>query len=218
MNSLDLFFLVVLGIGVWRGFRSGLAKQLVATIGLFLAFVIAAGLMGPVGSAVVERIGFSERTAPVVGFVVLFAGILGGVAAIGHAFRKGLEAIKLSSVDTMAGAFLAGLKAALSLSILLLVTGFSPMPGGGPWLIGEETRDNSVLCEPLRAVAPQVWNILQAVAPGIQDALFEKFNSWQEGRDNPDAAPSEESVLSITVGGALPILQQSALRHRSARS
>ncbi len=183
MNTLDIFFLAVIGFGVWRGYRSGLAKQLVSTIGLFLAFVVGAALMGPVGSAAVERIGFSERIAPIIGFIVIFAAILGGVAVIGYAFRKVLEAIKLASVDTMAGSLLGGLKSALGLSIFLLITGFSPRPGGDPWLIGGETRDGSVLYEPLQAVAPETWDLLQALTPGLQDALLNKFNNWHESRD-----------------------------------
>lgn len=195
MNTLDFFFLAVMGFGVFRGYRSGLAKQLIATIGLFLAFVVGVALMGPVGSAVVERIGFSERTAPIIGFIVIFAGILGGVAAIGYAFRKGLEAAKLSSVDTLAGALLGGLKSAFGLSILLLVTGFSPRPGGDAWLIGSEIRRESALCEPLQAVAPETWRVVQAIAPGLQKALLDKFNSWQESRE--EAVPG---VLTMDQG------------------
>ncbi len=187
MTTLDFFFLAVIGFGVFRGYRSGLAKQLLATVGLFFAFVFGAALMGPVGSAVVERIGFSDRIAPIIGFIVIFAAILGAVAAIGHAFRKGLEAARLSSIDTMSGALLGGLKSAFSLSILLLVTGFSPRPGGDAWLIGSEARAESLLSDPIEAVAPETWNILQAITPGIQDALLDKFNSWQESRE--DGAP-----------------------------
>ncbi len=184
MNALDIFFLAAIGIGVWRGYRSGLAKQLVSTVGLFLAFIVGSSLMGPVGSMVVEKIGFSERVAPVIGFIVVFAGILGGVAAIGYAFRKVLEAAKLSSVDTLAGSLLGGLKSALSLSILLLISGFSPSPGGEPWLIGSESREGSVLYEPLEAFGPETWNFIQVFTPGVQDALLDKFNSWRENREN----------------------------------
>ena len=89
---LDFFLLAMIGIGVWRGLRTGLGRQIVSTVGVFLAFIIGAALMGAVGSTVVESIGVSDRTAPVVGFVVVFAAVLGGVAAVGHGFRKTLEA------------------------------------------------------------------------------------------------------------------------------
>ena len=159
---------------------------------MFFAFIIGAALMGPVGSTVVESLGVSDRTAPIVGFVVVFSAVLGGVAAVGHLFRKTLEAFKLSALDNMAGALLGGLKAALSLSILLMVTGFSPTPGGNPWVIGIETREDSLLYEPVRALAPETWHLIEAVTPGIQQALADKFNAWDESRrDEGDGLPSE---------------------------
>jgi membrane protein required for colicin V production len=190
-NLLDLFLLAMIGVGVWRGLMIGLGRQLVSTVGLLLAFVVGAALMGPVGEMVVASLGVSERTAPVVGFVVLFAAVLGAVAAVGHAFRRVLEAVKLSSVDRMAGALLGGLKAALSLSIFLTVTAFSPLPGGTPWLIGAETREGSLLYGPVQAVGPEVWRLVQAVTPGLQEALTEKFNAWEEGREKEAAGQPE---------------------------
>jgi membrane protein required for colicin V production len=184
LTWLDLFLLALIGVGVWRGYATGLGHQLVSTVGLFLAFIVAAALMGPVGETVVASLGVSERTAPVVGFVVVFAAVLGVVAAVGHTFRKVLEAVKLSAVDRMAGAFLGGLKAALGLSIFLTVTAFTPFAGGAPWLIGAETREGSLLYEPVQAVGPEVWGLVRAVTPGIQQALTEKFNAWEEGSED----------------------------------
>jgi len=190
-NLLDLFLLATIGLGVWRGLATGLGRQLVSTVGLFLAFVVGAALMGPVGEAVVASLGVSERTAPVVGFVVVFAAVLGGVAAVGHASRKVLEAVKLTAVERMAGALFGGLKGALSASIFLTVTAFTPMPGGSPWLIGAETREGSVLYEPVQAVGPELWRLVQTVTPGIQEALTEKFNAWEAGRDKEEAGQPE---------------------------
>ena len=190
-NLLDLFLLAMIGIGVWRGFATGLGKQLVSTVGVVFAFIAAAALMEPVGASVVESLGVSERTAPVVGFVVVFAAVLGGVAALAHAFRTVLEAVKLGGLDRMAGALLGGVKAALSLSILLTVTAFTPSEEGSPWLIGAETREASLLYGPVQAVGPEVWRIVQLVTPGIQETLTEKFAAWQEdpGDDPPADRP-----------------------------
>lgn len=180
LNVLDLFLLAVIGLGVWRGLVIGLGRQLVSTVGLVLAFVVGAALMGPVGETVVASLGVSERTAPVVGFVVVFAAVLGAVAAVGHGFRRVLEAVKLSAVDRGAGALLGGLKAALGLSIFLTVTAFTPLPGGSPWLIGAETREASALYAPVQAAGPEVWRLVQSVTPGLQQALSDKFNAWEE--------------------------------------
>lgn len=188
LTSLDLLVMGVLGAGAFRGFFTGASRQLVSTVGWLLAFALAAALMDPVGETVVESLGASPRTAPVLGFVVVFGGVLAGVAAIGHVLRKGLEAVKLGGVDRLLGAAVGGLKAAFGLSVFLHVTGFAPLPGGGPWLISEDTRERSLLYEPVRAVAPEAWRIARAVTPGVQRTLAEKFNTWDEARRNAEDA------------------------------
>lgn len=179
-STIDILLLVLIGLGAWRGFRTGLAKQLLSTVGLFLAFILGAAFMDPVGQYVVSHLGISDRTSPIVGFVVLFAAVLGGVTLIGYVFRKALESMKLTSIDNLSGAAIGGIKAAVSASIMLLVTGYSPMPNSGPWLIDEEEREGSVLVGPVETVAPEAWRVLETLTPGIQRTLQEKFNSWHE--------------------------------------
>ena len=181
-TTLDLVLLGVIGAGAVRGYFTGATRQLVSTVGWLVAFVLGAAMMGPVGESVVESLGVSGRTAPVVGFVVVFALALGAVAAVGHVFRKVLEAVKLGALDRLLGAMVGGLKAALGVSVFLMVTAFSPVPGGSPWLINQETRARSTLYEPVQALAPEVWGFIRAVVPGVQAALAEKFNTWDEER------------------------------------
>ncbi len=193
-TTLDLILLALIGVGTVRGYFTGASRQLVSTVGWLVAFVLGAALMGPVGATVVESLGASERTAPVVGFVVVFALALGAVAAVGHAFRKALEAIKLGGLDKLLGAVFGGLKTALGLSVFLMVTGYSPLPGGSPWLISEETREQSTLYEPVQALAPAAWTLIRAVTPGVQQILADKFNTWDAERRKAEAgaAPVDE--------------------------
>ena len=194
MNTLDLFLAALLGLGIWRGFATGAIRQVFGVAGWLLAFVLGTALMGGVGATVVESLGASPRLAPVLGFVVVFGLVLAAVAAVGHAFRKALEAIKLGGLDKLLGGGLSGLKAALSLSVFLLVTGFSPLPGGEPWLVSAETREGSLLYEPVRATAPAFWQFVRSAAPGVQRVLADKFNNWDEGRRAraAEAPPADE--------------------------
>ncbi|HYE96771.1 MAG TPA: CvpA family protein [Rubricoccaceae bacterium] len=188
---LDLLLMGGLGLGAVRGYFSGGTRQLVSTVGWLFAFVFGASLMGPLGNAVVRSLGASERMAPVLGFVVTFGLMLAAVGAVGYALRKTLEAFKLGGLDRLIGSFLGGFKAALGLSLFLLVTGFTPFPGGQPWLISAETREASVLYEPVRAVAPATWRFVRAVAPGVQRRLSDKFRTWEEDRRASDSTAVE---------------------------
>lgn len=193
MSGLDLFLGVVVVIGVWRGLRTGALLQVVGTVGWVVGFVAATALMSPVGELVAASLGVSERTAPVLGFVVVIGAVVAGLTAAAHVLRKTLEAVKLGGVDRLAGGAVGGLRAAFGLSVLLLATGFAPVPGGGPLAVSEADREASVLYDPVEALAPEVWGIVRAVTPGLQAALVDKFNTWREGEPESETgeAPLE---------------------------
>ncbi|MEM0964320.1 MAG: CvpA family protein [Bacteroidota bacterium] len=185
MSGLDLVLGGILGVGFWRGWRTGALSQIVSTVGWVLAFVSATALMGPVGELVAASLGVSARTAPVLGFIVVFGAVIAALTVGSHIGRKTLEAIKLGSLDTAAGGAVGSLRAAFGLSVMLLATGFAPIPGGGPILVSETERSESVLYDPVEALAPQVWDVVRAMTPGLQQAIADKFNTWQEGRAEP---------------------------------
>ena len=192
MGPLDLFMAAVLAFGLWRGLRSGALRQVVSTVGWVVGFVVATALMGPVGEVVALSLGVSPRTAPVLGFVVVFGAALAALTAVTHVLRKTLEAVKLGGLDTAAGGAIGALRAAFGLSVLLLATSFSPVPGSTPFAIGEETREDSVLYGPIEAVAPEVWGVVRSATPGMQRALADKFHTWREGE--PESVTGEERL------------------------
>lgn len=192
MTGLDWFLAAVMGLGLWRGVRTGALMQVVGTLGWVAGFVVATALMAPVGEVVAASLGVSPRTGPVLGFVVAFGAVLAGVTLTARALRRTLEAIKLGGLDTAAGGAVGALRAAFGLSVMLVATSFSPLPGGGPLLLDEETREASVLYEPVEAIAPEVWGVAREVTPGLQRALVDKFHTWREGR--PAAETGEETL------------------------
>ena len=193
MSTLDWVLAAGLGVGLWRGVRTGALAQAVGTVGWLLGFLVATALMGPVGEMAAAALGVSPRTGPVLGFVVAFGAVVVGLMAAAHVMRKGLEAVKLGGVDTLAGAGVGALRAAFGLSVLLLVTGFSPIPGGGPILISQETREASVLAPPIEPIAPLAWEAVRGLAPGIQEAVADRFNTWQESRAERAGEPGSET-------------------------
>ena len=192
MAGLDVVLGGVLAFGVWRGMRTGALLQVVGTAGWVLAFVAATALMAPVGELTAASLGVSPRTAPVLGFIVVFGAVVAGLTVAAHVLRKTLEAIKLGGVDKMAGGAVGALRAAFGLSVLLLTTSFAPIPGAGPLFVDAEDREASVLYGPVEALAPEVWGVVRAATPGLQAALVDKFNTWQEGQ--PEAVTGEEPL------------------------
>ena len=185
MTTLDIVLAVILAVGFWRGLRTGALRQIVTTVGWVLAFAVATALMAPIGEVVAASLGVSARVAPVLGFVVVFGVAVGALSAAAHVLRKTLEAIKLGTLDTAAGGVVGSLKAAFGLSVLLLATGYAPIPGGGPVLVSAEDREASVLYDPVQALAPEIWGAVRGLVPGIQEAAADRFNTWQEGEPVP---------------------------------
>ncbi|MEP0545834.1 MAG: CvpA family protein [Rhodothermales bacterium] len=172
---LDVGIGLVVGLGVWRGLRTGALRQLVGTVGLVVALFAGALLMRPVGDLVVGSLGLADRLAPLLGFVVTFAAVLGAAAVVAQLLKKTLVALRLGALDRVAGAGVGGLRAALGLSVLLLLTGPLVVPGRGGLLFGTETREKSVLYEPVRALAPLTWDAFRFVLPGLQTHLADAF-------------------------------------------
>ena len=191
MTGLDVVLGLVLAFGLWRGLRTGALMQVVGTVGWVLGFVAATALMGPVGEMTAASLGVSPRTAPILGFIVVFGAVLAGLTAVAHVLRKTLQAIKLGSLDTAAGGALGALRAAFGLSVLLLATSFAPIPGAGPLFVDEADREASVLYGPIEALAPEVWDVVRSSTPGLQQALTDKFHTWREGQAEEEATDDE---------------------------
>ena len=192
MGGLDLVLGVVLAAGVWRGLRTGALAQVAGTVGWVAAFVVATALMGPGGEAVAAGLKVSPRLAPVLGFVVVVAAVVGAITVAAHVLRTAAEAVKLGGVDRLAGGLFGGVRAAFGLSVVLLTTSYAPIPGGGPVLVSAEAREASVLYDPVEALAPEVWGAVRAATPGLQEALVDKFNTWLEGE--PESVTGEEPL------------------------
>lgn len=175
MATLDLIILGVVGIGVWRGLRTGALHQLAATVGIVLAFWVAAAWMEPAGRLIVASLGLSGRLVPVLGFVGAFVAVLTAVLVGTRFVQKVVEGLKLSFVNKLAGAAFGGVRAAFGLSVVLLLTSAVALPGGEPVLLGADTREGSVLYAPVHALAPAAWDLYQRVAPGLQAKLHDKF-------------------------------------------
>ena len=192
MSGLDVALGLVLAVGLWRGLRTGALIQVVGAVGWVVGFVAASALMGPVGAVVAASLGVSERTAPVLGFIVVMGGVVVGLTLAARAARTTLEAVKLGGLDTAAGGAVGALRAAFSMSVVLLATSFAPVPGGGPVLVSADERRASVLYDPVEALAPEVWSVAREVTPGLQAALADKLHTWLEGK--PEAVTGEEPL------------------------
>ena len=169
LSGLDLAILAVVAFGAWRGGRTGALHQVFAVVGLVVGVLAGLALSGPVGDLVVTSLGLSDRLAPALGFVTTCGAVIAAAAILARVTRGALNLLKLGALDRFAGAGVGGLRAALFLSVLLLVGSLGV--GGEPFLISRDARTTSVFYEPVRQIAPAAWEALKVVAPRVGEAL-----------------------------------------------
>lgn len=117
MNWLDIVFVIVLVGSVLDGLKQGLART---SIGLVAFFV---GLFGGLWyyDRVAAHLSFSRPVANVVGFFVIFVGVmvLGGI--LGALIARLLKVVRLSWLDRLMGGAFGIVRAALTCAVIVAV-------------------------------------------------------------------------------------------------
>ena len=175
MVLLDIVILVVLAYGLFVGFRSGLIMQLTTLV------AVGAGIWGAIKFSdrvelwLTDQVELGTMTGSV-SFALTFIAILIAVNLLGRMLTKMLDMAMLSLPNRLAGAALAGMKYALILSALI-----QSAEGAGMLdiLLPEEKRQESMLFEPVSALAPTVIPAIEN-SPWVQRT----WESVQEGVTN----------------------------------
>ncbi|MFU8811450.1 MAG: CvpA family protein [Balneolaceae bacterium] len=160
MNLLDVAILFPIGYFAYRGFANGLIHEVLGIVGIVLAVYLTFEYMKPV-SALFGAVFENPDHATMAAGLILFIGVIAIVQGVAHAMKKGLQIIKLNSINRIAGLCFGGLKAAVVVSaLLLLLTGLN--------LPGKETRDRSVTYPIVLQAAPAAFNVLAIAVPGSE--------------------------------------------------
>jgi membrane protein required for colicin V production len=160
-NMFDVLVVLVVIMGVWMGIRKGGVREVARILGLIIAFIFGMQLMKPIGLIIVSSLNLSTQIAPVVGFVVVFLGIILAVTIVARLLEAVIGTLMLGPVDRLLGGAIGGLKAILVLSIGLMMVGGVGYPG-------EQTRETSAFYQPVEQVAPATWKVVSLVLPEAQ--------------------------------------------------
>ncbi|MFO8098048.1 MAG: CvpA family protein [Salinibacter sp.] len=163
MTLLDGFIVVVLVGGLLHGLSAGALRQIASLVGVVFALLVSVQLMHPVGALAVQSLGLSEAVGPIVGFVVVFAGVWLIFFAISRLLERVLEALSLSILNRVAGGALGALKAALLLSVLFLVLAEVDVPAS-------DSRQESLLYGPIAGALPKTLDVAAEYVPSAKRA------------------------------------------------
>jgi membrane protein required for colicin V production len=117
---IDLVVLVFLALGLLKGFKKGLIRELFGLVGAILAIVIAYHSYQGLSVMLLERYPLSVWQAQTISFVVLIVGISLVGAFLGYIWSKAISYTAFAILDQIGGAAFGVAKVGLVVLILLI--------------------------------------------------------------------------------------------------
>lgn len=173
MNSFDFVILILLTIFTIRGIFRGLITELMVLAALIIGFVAATLFLDIAAFLLLEIFPkLPEVAAKIISFVSIF--VLVNIAAriAGTMLNKFITVTFLQPVNRIAGGAFAFLKAALILSIIILLIDSVPLLSS--YIFHSVGAEGSIVFKPLKELAPLIYKIFTALIPGHQD-IEQKF-------------------------------------------
>lgn len=160
MNYLDIFFIIPLVWGFWRGFIKGLVVEAATVISFGLGVYGGIKLSDTVADLLRKWFGWNSEYLPVIAFAVTFLGILIGMYFVTRLVEKAVDGAALGMVNKLAGGAFGALKFAMVVSLILFVVeaiekNISVIPA--------DKKEGSLLYRPMASVAP-------LIIPGLKDS------------------------------------------------
>ena len=154
MNYIDILLGIILVLSAIRGFRKGLVVELASLAALILGIWGAIKFSYITSEFLVEKFDWKWDHLNIVSFIITFVVIVILVHIVGNTVNKMVETFLLGFVNKLAGLVFGILRAALVLSILLVV--FDKIDED-VHILSEETKEGSRMYEPIRNLAPTIF-------------------------------------------------------------
>lgn len=158
MSAIDIVLLVLIGFGLWRGFKNGLFVEIASIVALVAGVFGAIYFSHYAGDFLKEQTSWEEKTIQVAAFIITFVIIVLAISLAGKALTKLADFAALGIINKIFGAVFGALKIALILSIILVI--FDRLNKQIP-LMDESDVESSVLYKPVKSLVPLILpNIL----------------------------------------------------------
>ena len=146
MNYLDIIIAVPLLYGLIKGFFNGLVKEVTSLLALFIGVYVAINFSEYLEPKFIDILDGYQEFVPVLAFGVLFLVSVLCIKGLGFVVDKLTKALALGIFSRLFGGVFGFLKVVVIFSFLLFViTDYN--------LVNKQTREDSVLLEPLTDVA-----------------------------------------------------------------
>lgn len=178
MNAIDIGILIVLGIFGVKGFIRGIVIEIFTLAGMVVAYIISIREMGFFADIIIKNIRIPPVVASTISFLILFIAIV-------FLFRWLASALKLFArwtfigwIDSLGGMVFGFFKGALIASLIILLVSLFPLSSEI-----DKLQKESFLFQPVRSVAPAVFNTIKKVIPHSKDFYEELREGLKEKTD-----------------------------------
>lgn len=162
MSGLDIAIAVMVLVGLWRGFQTGLIKAIVGLVGWFVALVAATRLAASVAPQMAGVVD-SPILQTALAFLVIVLVVIAAMHLVAVVFSSALSALKLGFLDKLAGAVVGAAKSLLIVLVLLSVA--------APLLVRSNLWQQSVLAPELMPFAPMAKTLTRQVLGKAWDEI-----------------------------------------------
>ena len=138
MNWVDLAIVGVIALSAFRGFTTGLIRQIVWLIAIVLGIVLA-GLLYDDLSANLDFVIDDETTRNLVAFAAIAGGVVIAGMVIGQVLKTTASLLMLGPVDSIGGAVLGLIRGVITVQFILIAMSVFPAQATVADAIGEST-------------------------------------------------------------------------------
>ena len=149
MNYLDIIITVPLLYGLIKGFSNGLIKEVTSLLALFIGVYVAINFSEYLEPKFIDILDGYQEFVPVLAFGVLFLVSVLCIKTLGFVIDKLTKILALGIFSKVFGGVFGFLKVVVVFSFLLFVIADYN-------LVNKQTKENSVLFEPLTDVAKAI--------------------------------------------------------------
>lgn len=160
LSFLDIVILVVLTIGLWRGFQLGLMRSLVGLFGWLFALVLATFFAKPLAPMFADFFD-NEISSIVASFLAVAILVLTLLQLILWVMSRALKGLKLSFLDKLAGAMFGFGKNALAVLLLISVV--------APFVQQTNFWQNSQIAKSLLPLAPFAVDLSKQISEKMRE-------------------------------------------------
>lgn len=173
MELIDIVLAVVLGVGVFKGFRHGFFLELASLISIMLGIYLAIRCSFITKSYLEKEVSWDAKTIQVVAFALTFIIVIIIVSSLAKVFTAMANFASLGFLNNFLGAFLGLLRTILVVSILLNLLQKVNFEN---CFLSKETKEKSTLY-------PIVQEVSKNIYPSIA-AWFKVFQAEEFHLDN----------------------------------